>query len=78
MMAVPYTAEGDVFRHGEPRELFQGAIPSELGGVTYDVFPDGQHFVMLQSVGGDEETPGAALVLVTNWFEELKRLVPTN
>ena len=78
MMAVPYTAEGDVFRPGEPRELFQGDIFSaELGG-TYDVFPDGEHFVMLQSVGGDEEPPGAELVLVTNWFDELERLVPAN
>ena len=77
MMAVPYTAEGEGFRHGEPRELFQGGFFSGGGG-TYNVFPDGEHFVVLQSVGGDEKTPGAALVLVTNWFEELERLVPTD
>lgn len=40
----------------------------------YDVTPDGQRFVMVQS---EEEEPSARRIhVVLNWFEELKRLVP--
>jgi hypothetical protein len=38
----------------------------------YDVHPDGEQFVMINRVGEP-----ASLVVVLNWFEELKRLVPT-
>jgi Tol biopolymer transport system component len=46
-------------------------------GRTYDVSSDGQRFLMLKasspSTGGDHP---ADMVVVLNWFEELKRLVP--
>jgi serine/threonine-protein kinase len=38
----------------------------------YDVTPDDHRFVMLREVTSSE----AELILVQNWFEELKRLVP--
>ena len=41
---------------------------------NYDVSPDGERFVMLQGVEG---TRGSQISVVLNWFEELKRLVPT-
>ncbi len=42
---------------------------------NYDVSGDGQRFLMVKE---SEEQPGASqLVVVLNWFEELKRLVPT-
>jgi hypothetical protein len=28
--------------------------------------------------GGSDETPSTELIIVLNWFEELKRLVPTD
>ena len=42
----------------------------------YDVTPDGQRFVMIE-IGESEQAPNQ-LILVQNWGEELKRLVPTN
>ena len=53
-----------------------------LGGATraFDVLPDGR-FVGLVADSADDDTPLAAgreIRLVVNWFEELKRLVPTN
>ena len=36
--------------------------------------PDGQQFLMLRS---DESSPTGRFVVVLNWVEELKRLVPT-
>ncbi len=45
-------------------------------GRTYNISLDGQWFLMI------EEGPGTAenarqIILVQNWFEELRRLVPT-
>ena len=47
---------------------------------TYDLSPDGQRFLMIkvQPTSADEAESGTpTLVVVLNWFEELKRLVPT-
>ncbi len=41
----------------------------------YDVTPDGQRFVMVQAV--EQEAGASQINVVLNWFEELKRLVPT-
>jgi len=40
----------------------------------YDVSPDGERFLMIQS---EEETGPAQFHLVLNWFDELERLVST-
>jgi serine/threonine-protein kinase len=45
----------------------------------YDVSPDGTRFLMMQQNGAAEDSPvSPTVVLVQNWTEELKRLVPTN
>jgi hypothetical protein len=57
---------------GKSRELFERSSP--FGG-QYDVDKDGQRFVMADaSVSRKAPTQ---LILVQNWAEELKRLVPT-
>ena len=46
---------------------------------TYDVSPDGQRFLMIKVGGGSDQTaPTTNIVVIQHWFEELKRLVPTN
>ena len=79
------------FSAGEPRILFDGlriaggpqgeqdsyrmSVPGQpLDSVPYDVFPDGEHFVVF--VGEPESNP-RQLRVVLNWFEELKRLAPS-
>ena len=50
------------------------------GGRTYDLAPDGR-FLMIKLSDATTEDADSALpqvILVENWFEELKRLVPTN
>ncbi len=46
----------------------------------YDITPDGERLVMVfpadQTEGGESSRP--QIILVQNWFEELRRLVPTN
>jgi eukaryotic-like serine/threonine-protein kinase len=47
-------------------------------GRSYDVSPDGQRFLMIKEGSPEENAQPTSLVVVQHWFEELKRLVPTN
>jgi Tol biopolymer transport system component len=68
------------FSAGKPRQLFEGPYASNGAGTwtaNYSIAPDGQRFLMLKP---KEQQPSGALSqinVVQNWFEELKRLVPT-
>jgi len=44
---------------------------------SFDVAPDGQRFVFVQSPDTVPQPPSSQIHLVFNWFEELKRLSPT-
>ena len=71
MMVVEITASS--FSHGASKELF--AKPYHYAdGRQYDVHPDGKRFLMIKQV----EQAEPQLIIVLNWFEELKRLVPTD
>ena len=72
MMAVEITTE-PTFRAGTPRLLFEGSYGRSSGGSAfYDVTSDGQSFLMVQAAHEGQ------INVVLNWFEELKRLVPTD
>jgi serine/threonine-protein kinase len=43
---------------------------------TYDISPDGRRFLMIKRGDTAEGSNPVALVVVQNWFEELKRAVP--
>jgi serine/threonine-protein kinase len=62
---------------GRPRLLFEGALDLDPDSNVraFDLSPDGQRFVMLQGEGGSTT---AQIQVALNWFEELKRLVPTD
>lgn len=76
MMAVEITTE-PTFSAGTPKMLFEGGNfqAAVMSRAHYDVTPDGQRFVMIQ-LGGSDSAP-AQINVVLNWFEELKRRVPT-
>ncbi len=44
---------------------------------VYDVSLDGRRFLMVQPDGSTDSTAPASIIVVQNWHEELKRLVPT-
>jgi serine/threonine-protein kinase len=52
-------------------------IPGLSSGRMYDVAPDGRRFLMIKE-GGTATAAAPRFVVVQHWFEELKRLVPTN
>ena len=63
------------FAPGNAEELFGGYYARQAGR-TYDISLDGERFLMIKQSGSDE-TSSTEFILVQNWFEELKRLVPT-
>ena len=76
VMAVPITTTPR-FSAGTPRVLFEGPLRIEGPFRGYDVTPDGQRFLMVREVP-QQPARVSQLVLVQNWLEELKRLVPAN
>ena len=77
LMRVPLTM-GSTLEAGTPTKLIDGPQSYGLPGRMYDVSPDGRRFLMIKEIAGvDEVPPSARLILVQNWFQELKRLVPT-
>ena len=72
---------GSTFRAGTSTRLFEGSyvLATNPSGRTYDVSPDGQRFLMVKAAGASDKTSApTSLIVVEHWFEELKRLVPTN
>ena len=73
MMAVAITTQPR-FAAATPRALFSQSFALASHRINYDVSPDGQRFVLVGL--GDSEHP-TQINIVLDWFEELKRLVPT-
>jgi hypothetical protein len=79
LMAVPLSLDGGTPTIGRPVELFRGAyVAPVLGGARqYHVAPDGRLLMLKDMTAGDD---GPALpphvVLVQNFFEELRERLP--
>jgi dipeptidyl aminopeptidase/acylaminoacyl peptidase len=76
LMAVAVTA-GDRFNFSPATLLFDNNYLLSPQPPSYDVAWDGR-FLMIKPIGGDTEVAPSQIVVIQNWFEELKRLVPTN
>jgi serine/threonine-protein kinase len=75
IMAVG-TKTQPTFSAGNPKVLFEGRyVRTQQTQPNYDVSRDGQRFLMVKA---SEQTEAATQInVVLNWFEELKRRVPT-
>ena len=77
MFAVPMQS-GSTLKAGRPQALSRSQCPSRASGVGPTTSPrmDGSSIIRnVQSEGGG--TP-SNIIVVLNWLEELKRLVPTS
>ena len=76
-MMIVSVRTAPTFQAQTPRLLFEGSYKySTIALVSnYDISPDGQLFVMVK---GAEDQEAKQINVGLNWFEELKRLVPTN
>ena len=76
MMAVDIATQPG-FTAGKPKVLFDGQyVPTTTTIPQYDVSPDSQRFLMLKAVEQSQAAP-TQIIVVQNWFEELKQKVPT-
>jgi len=76
MMVIPIDTE-PTLTLGTATVLFEGTYLQGIGR-RHDLAPDGR-FLMIKPTGASAEDATSALpqiVVVENWFEELKRLVP--
>ena len=73
MMVVPVES-GTSFLTDTPELLFEGSFKLGIyGSINYDVSTDGRFLMMERSQEATADRPHVIL----NWFEELKRLAPT-
>jgi serine/threonine-protein kinase len=81
MFAVSVTTVPNL-KVGTPMQVFQGPYyiaPTGSPRAQYDVTSDGQRFLMLApSPGTNSSVARPRIIVVQNWFDELKRLVPTS
>jgi serine/threonine-protein kinase len=81
MMAVSVTSSNGALRLGKPTPLFSMRASGPVGafayrtsinaGNRYDVLPDGR-FLMIR---GADPTANREIVVVLNWFDEVRRLI---
>jgi Tol biopolymer transport system component len=69
---ISYTPE---FSPGRPRVVVEGPYIN-VPWLSYNVHPDGERFLLLRTFA--EDIPQPIPHLIINWFDELKRLVPTD
>ena len=63
---------------GRPQVLFTLPMVAFPGGRPFDIAPDGRFLIVRSAQTEAAGGPSSNMILVQNWFEELKRLVPTN
>ena len=74
LIAVPYTVEKNSFQPGQPQNLFGKSFEMRAPLGSYDVMPDGQHFVMFQLTSGRTGAPSGPTV-VLNWIDQARQQV---
>jgi eukaryotic-like serine/threonine-protein kinase len=67
---------GSAFTAGTPAIVVKGAYLAPQSGRMYDVSPDGRRFLLIKQSRAEGEEQLPQLIVVQNWVEELKRLVP--
>src|SRR6185295_116726 len=78
LTSVPVPTSAATFAAGNPAKLFEIAYATSLTSPRdYDVAPNGQRFLIIkENVGPDRNTTPAGMVVVLNWFAELKAKLP--
>jgi eukaryotic-like serine/threonine-protein kinase len=66
-----------VFLAGMPETVFESVNLRVPWGRSYDVASDGKRFLITLNKGLPTNVSPAQMIFVHNWFQELKRLVPT-
>ncbi len=70
-----YKLEGSSFRSEKPRVWSPGLVPLSWAR-TYDLHPDGERVAVLKTSGDEAEARRDKVVLIQNFFDELRRIAP--
>ncbi len=72
------TAVGGTWSAGSPAKVLEGPYVTISSNRvrSYDVSTDGRRFLMIEQP--TNQAAASQIIVVQNWFEELKRLVPVN
>ncbi len=76
LTAVTADTTGATFRAGPASTLVKTAYAAPGPWRSYDVSPDGQRFLVIKQLATPPDA-APAFVVAQNWFDELKRLVPS-
>ncbi len=79
IMVAAYTVEGESLRAEKPRVWSPGLVPSPgFHGLSrpYDLHPDGERVAVLKASEAEAEARRDRVVLIVNFFDELRRLAP--
>jgi serine/threonine-protein kinase len=67
---------GATWNPSPPQKVLEPRYFLPMGGTrNYDVSADGKRFLMIKSAEGASASPSQNIIVVQNWFDELKRLV---
>jgi serine/threonine-protein kinase len=75
LMRVPVQTSGPILSTGTPTKVVDTKYAQPNPSRHYDVSPDGRRFLVLKATATDPNTTPASMVVVLNWFEELKARV---
>jgi Tol biopolymer transport system component len=80
LWAAPYSYEGDEFRPGKPAPWTPSPIGAPTLGLSlgriFDLHPDGKRVAVALPAQASPEAGGDKVVVVLNFFDELRRLAP--
>jgi eukaryotic-like serine/threonine-protein kinase len=74
LMSVKVYASSTTFSAGNPTKVLDAKYASGEFG-TYDVAPDGRFLMMKETGSPEPDATPASMIVVLNWFEELKAAV---
>jgi len=77
IMVATYVTDGASFRAEKPRLRSEGQF-TDRGPLNrnFDLHPDGQRFAVLKAPESQSETKLDKVVLILNFFDELRRIAP--
>jgi len=75
LMVMPVETDSE-FVPGDRRALIDWPYSDSGDGRNFDISPDGQRFLAVRPVDPDAAGLGSEIIVVLNWFEELKTRVP--
>jgi hypothetical protein len=78
LMVASYKVEGDAFTADRPRVWSERRFMTRPGLGSLDLHPDGERFILAAAPENESAVRQDKLVFVFNFFDELRRVAPTN